>query len=182
MSGRGKKDPLERLLEDLLEEAKLQTNFGASLDYDRMYTVLRDANFLGTIDIILYDELAPFPASSTQRITVPDGYYYLQWKYYIDVSLPWYIFGTLQYEGLPVMVDPSVPGHYELDTVGYFPMSGFLEFTGLNTHATENNRYHIFARYAVVTTETWDMIKRVFLDEINAYVRDRAKELSGVPY
>jgi len=180
--GNKKKDPLERLLKALLEEAKLQTNFSASLDADRMFTVLRDANFLGTLDLILYDELAPWPATSTQRITVPDGFYYLQWKYFIDVSIPWYMFGSFQYAGLPIMVDPSLPGHYELEAVGYFPMSGFLEFTGLNLHTTENNRYHIVARYAVISTETWDMIKRVFLDQINAYVRDRAKELSGVPY
>ena len=178
---RGKKDALELLLGDLLEEAKLQTNFSASLDYDRMFTVLRDANFLGTLDIILYDELAPL-ASSTQRITVPDGFYYLQWKFFIDVSIPWYMFGTLQYAGFPVIVDPSMPAHYEVGTVGYFPLSGFLEYTGLNLHLTENNRYHVLARFAVISTETWDMIKRVFLDQINAFIREQAKKLSGVPY
>lgn len=181
MERKGKKDPLELLLEDLLAEAKLRTNFMASLDADRLFTALRDASFLANVDIILYDELAPL-AGSTQRITVPDGFYYLQWKYFIDVSIPWYMFGTLQYAGLPVMVDPAMPAHYEVGTLGYFPLSGFLEFTGLNLHATENNRYHVLTRYAVISTETWDMIKRVFLDPINAYVREKAKELSGVPY
>ena len=170
-----------KILEKLLEETKLQTNFDAGLDVGRMYTALMDAAFLGVVEIILYDELAPL-ASSTQRITVPDGFYYLQWRYFIDVSIPWYMFATVQYAGFPVIVDPSVPGHYEIDTVGYFPITDYLEFTGLNTHATENNRYHILARFAVISTETWDMIKRVFLDPINVYIREQAQESSGVPY
>ena len=181
MSDRKNKDELELLLEKLLEEAKRQTNFSVSLDADRMFTALIDANFLGSISIILYDELAPL-ASSTQRITVPNGYYYLQWKYFIDVSIPWYIFATLQYAGFPIVVDPSIPGHYEVGTLGYFPLKDYIEYTALNTHATENNRYHMLDRFAVLSTETWDMIRRVFLDPINAHIRDKAKELSGVPY
>ncbi len=181
MSKRETKDPQELLLEKLLEETKLQTNFDAGLDVGRMFTVLTDAGFMGTANIVIYDELAPL-ASSTQRITVPDGFFYLQWKFFVDVSIPWYIFATLQYAGFPVLVDPSVPGHYELETVGYFPIKDYMEFTGLNTHATEDNRYHILARFAVISTETWDMMKRVFLDPINVYIREQAKGLSGVPY
>ena len=176
-----KKEPLERLLENLLEEAKLQTNYTASLDADRLYTALMDANFLGTIELILYDELAPL-ASSTQRIIVPDGFYYLQWKYVFDVSIPWYMYGTASIDAFPILVDPCMPAHQEISPVGYFPLRDWVEFSGLNLHATENNRYHIIAYFAVISTETWDMIKRVFLDPINAYIRDKAKVLSGVPY
>jgi len=178
---KGKKETLELLLEDLLEETKLQTNFTASLSADVLYTALMDANFLGTIEFILYDELAPL-ASSTQRITVPDGFYYLHWKYEIDVSIPWYMLGTMTIRGFPILVDPCMPAHQAISPVGYFPLMDWVEFTGLNLHVTENNRYHIMVYFAVISTETWDMIKRVFLDPINAYIRDKAKELSGVPY
>lgn len=176
-----KKEVLELLLEGLLTEAKLQTIHTASLDANRLYTALMDAGFLGTIEVILYDELAPL-ASSTQRILVPDGFYYLQWKYVFDVSIPWYMLCTASIDAFPILVDPSFPSHHEITPVGYFPLRDWVEFTGLNLHVTENNRYHIIAYFAVISTETWDMLKRVFLDPINAYIRDKAKELSGVPY
>jgi len=175
------KDPLELLLEDLLKEAKLQNNFTVSLDADRLFTALMDASFLATLDVVLYDELAP-GASSTSRITVPDGYYYIQFKYTFDVSIPWYMYGLATFALGPVMLSPAMPGHVEAEGVGYYPLKDWVEFTGLNTHPTENNRYHVHARFAVVTTETYDMIKRVFLDPINKYIRDNAKVLSGVPY
>lgn len=178
---RKKKDALELLLENLLEEAKLQTNFTASLDADRLYTALFDADFLGVVEIILYDELAPL-ATSTQRINVPNGFFYLQWRYVFDISIPWYMFNTAIIDGFTTLVDPCMTAHQEIDPVGYFPLKDWIEFSGLNLHATENNRYHIIAHFAVITTETWDMIKRVFLDPINTYIRDKAKELSGVPY
>lgn len=178
---KSKKDALERLLEGLLVEAKLQTNFMASLDADRLYTALFDASFLGVIEIILYDELAPL-ATSTQRINIPNGFYYLQWKYVFDISIPWYMFCTATIPGVPILVDPCTPAHQEIEPVGYFPLRDWIEFMGLNLHATENNRYHIISYFAVISTETWDMIKRVFLDPINIYIRDKAEELSGVPY
>ncbi|MDP2952213.1 MAG: hypothetical protein Q8O76_02710, partial [Chloroflexota bacterium] len=156
------------------------TLFTATLDIGRMYTALRDANYLATLDFILYDELAP-GNTSTQRISVPPGFKYLQWEVWIDVSVPWYMAGTIVYAGWPPVIDPSIPPRYEGHAVGYWPIGEFVEFTGLNLHPTENNRYHVVFRVGVISNETWSMIKAAFLDPINAYIRTRAKELSGLP-
>ena len=176
----GDLEGLKSLLEDLLAEAKLDTLFTATLDIGRMYTALRDAGYLATLDFILYDELAP-GNTSTQRISVPPGFKYLQWEVWIDVSVPWYMMGTIVYAGWPPVIDPSIPPRYEGHAVGYWPIGDFVEFTGVNTHPTENNRYHVVFRVGVISNETWNMIKAAFLDPINAYIRAKAKELSGMP-
>lgn len=171
---------VKSLLNQLLEEAKLNTLHTISLDMDRLVTALWSAGLLIPIDFILYDQLAPGGAS-TQIIRPPSGFYYLIWQTTIDVSIPWYMVGTVVYDSWGIAVDPAFPPRYEFKQVGAAAIREQLSFTGLNTHPTDDNRYHVIMRLAAISSETWDMIQKVFLDPIVAFLREEAKRKSGVP-
>lgn len=176
----GNMGEVKDLLTELLNEAKLGTLHTVSLDMDRLVTALWSAGLLIPIDFILYDELAPGGAS-TQTITPPSGFYYLIWQTTIDISIPWYMIGTYVYDSWGIAVDPAVPPKYEFRQVGYATIREQLSFTGLNTHPTDDNRYHVIMRLGAISSETWDMIQKVFLDPIVAFLREEAKKKSGVP-
>lgn len=67
------------------------------------------------------------------------------------------------------------------DWRGLFPITAFMLHVVQNNHATEHAYANIEHTFFAVSTETWDMIKAVYLDPIVAEMRRRALETSGMP-
>jgi len=175
---------LEKLLQDLLEEAKRETLFTFSIDRDRIYTSLMNAGYL--VPLIPTSEVTLAPgATTTITANIPSGYVYNFWDYDLQTSLPWYVSCYIWIDSGPPAI-PSFfftrfPPQYKGIMPGVWPVYKSITVTLINLHATEPAYFISIHRFAVMKRDVWDMLKAVYLDPIVEYIRMKSAERTGVP-
>ena len=177
-------EKVEKILSDLLEEAKRETLFTVTLERDRLISALYNAGLAIGYAWTGYLTVAPL-AMGSLTFSVPSGYVAVIQKFRFDVSIPWYMVLASFYDtpitGTPAIYDPSHPPHVEFEFPYLWPVFQYGIDTWTNNHATENNRGHNVATMALMKRDVWDMVKAVYLDPLVEYVRKKASEVSGIP-
>lgn len=178
-------EKLEKLLEELIEEQKRTSLYTLTLDRARLFGSLLQAGLL--LPVLTANEFS-LPAGATTTVVqiIPQGFIFLLagpgvWY----TSLPWWCSYNMWLDttapAIPIWTSTRMPESLSTpDFEGMFPIRAFLLHQITNNHATEHAYGLVQNTFAAVTTETWDMIKAVYIDPIVANVRKKALEISGV--
>ena len=179
-------EKMEKLLEELLAEQRRTSLYTLTLERDRLLAALMQAGLAVPAMFSVEFILAP-GATQTTAQPVPAGFVGIgplgagDWT----TSLPWWCSYSLWLDttppATPLDTGTRMPGHLaSFDFKGIFPTRAFLLHRVTNNHATETAYCMIYNAFVLVSTETWDMIRSVFLDPIVADVRRKALETSGI--
>ena len=179
-------EKLEKLLEKLIAEQRRTSLYTLTLERDRLLAALIQAG-LATGGIFFNEFSLAAGASANVLQLVPAGFVYLQvGPGFWNTSLPWWCSYSMWIDqtapATPVATANRMPSDLQTtEFKGIFPIRGFLLHSVTNNHATEHAYAGIQNAMAVVTVETWEMIRAVYLDAIVADVRRKALEISGIP-
>ena len=176
---------LESLLEQLLEEAKLNTLFTVTLERDRLFSALYYAGFVFPIWINIETQLAPLTAA-TLRLTVPPGIVLVGRDVASYNSLPWHlslaIYMDTEPPALPLIAVARHPDVYRFVFSGIVPTRRFVRYDLFNLHAVNTLNYGIFQTVAYMTDAAWQMLETIYLKPIAEYAQEKAEELTGRPF
>lgn len=175
---------VEEILEDLLKEQKDISLYTLTLERDRLFGALMQAG-LGVI-VITANEfiLAPGVTGAVVQLT-PPGFVYLSagpadWY----TSLPWWCSYSLWVDqtapAVPFATATRMPETLQVDTRAILPFRGFSFHQVTNLHVATTAYCMVKNFMFMVSTETWDMIRAVYLDAMVERVRKKALEISGI--
>lgn len=182
---------VEKILKDLLaeqvktlEEQKLTSLYTMTLERDRLFGALTEAG-LGA-GVVTANEFSLAPgATATVVQLVPAGNVYLiagEGRFY--TSLPWWVSYSFWVDqtapAVPFATATRMPEELAIDTRGIIPIRGFMVHTCTNLHVAQAAYAMIKNLMLMVSTETWEMIRRVYLDAFVKEIRKKALEISGI--
>ena len=178
-------EKLENLLEQLLEEAKKDTLFTMTTEYERLLSALLYAGYLAPVMVAIENQLAP-GATATTYLPVLPGFVFMPTLVDYYTSLPWWISAAVWFDtdvpALPLLALVRAPDHYIIPFRHIMSMTRFLRYTVTNNHATDTANFCGIHAFAVVTSATWRMLEIVYFKPLVDYIRDKAEELSGRPW
>jgi len=178
-------DNVEELLKELLEEQKRTSLYTLTLERDRLFAALLSAG-LGTAAWTANEFALAAGATANIVQLVPAGRVFINGgPAYWHTSLPWWCSYDLWIDqtapAIPLWTANRMPESLETpDFQGLFPIRGFL------FHQITNNDVALIAyglienAFLSVLTETWDMIREVYIDAIVKDVRNQALKISGL--
>lgn len=177
---------LEKLLADILEEQRRTSLYTLTLERDRLFGSLFQAG-LGTYIMVANEFSLAAGATTTIIQPVPPGFVFLLGGPAVwHTSLPWWCSYSLWADttapATPMATATRMPGTLSTpDLRAILPIRAFILHQVTNNHVAQHAYGGIQNAFCIVSTETWEMIKAVYLDPIVADVRKKAHELSGIP-
>ena len=175
---------IEKILLELLEEQQDTSLFTMTLERDRLYSALAEAGL--AVGVVTSNEFT-LAVGATQTVIqlVPPGFIYLiaaEGTFY--TSLPWWVSYSMWIDqtppAVPVATATRMPGELHIDFAGIFPIRAFLIHTCINLHAAQLAYAMVKNIMFMVSVETWDMIREVYLDELVKQIREKALRISGL--
>ena len=177
---------LRSLLEDLIAEQRRTSLYTLTLERDRLFGSLFQAG-LG-IYFMFANEFSLAAGATTTIIqpVIPGFVFLLGGPGVWHTSLPWWCSYSMWADTTdpttPVATATRMPGTLSTpDFRGIMPIRAFLLHQVTNNHVAQHAYGGIQNAFCIVSVETWNMIKAVYLDPIVADVRKKAHELSGIP-
>jgi len=176
---------LEELLKELLEEQKRTSLYTLTLERDRFLAALVQAG-LG-VPLIGANEFVLAAGATTTIVqpVAPGFVYILSGPGVWHTSLPWwcsYDFWVDQTApATPLATATRMPAELSTpDFEGIMAGRAYLLHVVANNHALTLAYGMIQNAFVAVSTETWDMIRAVFLDPLVTDVRRMAEAISGL--
>jgi len=179
-------EKLEKLLEELLAEQKKTSLYTLTLERDRLLGALMEAG-LGLPLLVTNEFNLIAGATSTIIQPVLPGFVYIfAGKATWFTSLPWWCSyqmwvdnhapATANFTAVRMPDELSTP-----DFAGVVGIRAYILHITTNNHIANPAFGMIQNSFLAVSTETWSVIKAVFLDPIVDDIRTKALERSGIP-
>lgn len=177
-------EELHELLRELIEEQRDTSLYTLTLERGRLFGSLMEAG-LGTL-VITSNEFA-LAAGATASVVqlVPAGFVYMiaeRATFY--TSLPWWVSYSMWMDttppAVPVATATRMPAQVDLETEGIFPIRAFLLHTCANLDPVNPAFASVKNTMFMVSIETWNMIRMVYLDALVERMRKRALAISGI--
>ncbi|GAI97561.1 unnamed protein product [marine sediment metagenome] len=186
LEGLSADERLEELLNQLLEEAKLDTLFTMTLERDRLFSALYYAGFVAPAWINTEIQLLPLAPPVTIFTAIPPGTVLVPKVQTAYNSIPWYLAFSLWIDSGPPAA-PSfamlrVPGYYSFVFGGIVPIRHFIQVTLMNTHVANTMNVASIYEVAVMTEAVWKMLETIYLKPIAEHAQETAEELTGRPF
>lgn len=178
-------EKLEKLLEELLEEQERTSLYTMTLERARLFSSLLEAG-IGTIVITANEfTLAPGATQTIVQLVPPGFVYMIGGPAVFYTSLPWWVSYSMWLDqtppALPIATATRMPDRLTLDTHGIIPIRVFMVHTCVNLDVANPAFALVYNVMFMVSTETWDMIRQVYLDALVKEIRKKALKISGIP-
>lgn len=176
---------LKKLLEDILAEQKEISLYTLTLERDRLFGALIEAG-LGVPVVTAIEFVLASGATSTVFFPIPPGtvalmYGPVEWF----TSLPWWCSYSFWVDttapAIPLGTAIRMPAEKSFDFRGIYGVRAFTVHQVTNLHVAQTAYVMVVNLVLSVSTETWNLIKAVYLDALVERLRKKAIEISGIP-